>query len=392
MVKIRASGTYITNSITEETVKSFVPKPLPPEPPLNLDGEHYALLDKATLSLGRLDGLSGQLPHDVVSLYTYFYVRKEALLSSQIEGTQSSLSDLILYENNEAPGVPTEDVGEVLQYVKAMTHGIKRIREDNFPISLRLIREIHKILLSSGRGSEKTPGEFRTSPNWIGGTRPGNARYVPPPPSEVIPSMGALEKFVHQKNQHMQILLKAALIHVQFETIHPFLDGNGRLGRLLITLFLCAENVLQEPLLYLSLYFKQNRDAYYDLLQRVRTEGDWESWIHFFLTGVYETANQGVQTSKNILVLFQNDQQKIEALGRSLSTTLQVYKLLKSMPIMNIQHASKQLHITTPTATAALTRLQDLGIVSEITNKRRAKLYSYNDYIRLLAVGTEPIK
>lgn len=392
MVKIRASGTYITNSITGETVKSFVPKPLPPEPPLNLNGEHYALLDKATLSLGRLDGLSGQLPHDVVSLYTYFYVRKEALLSSQIEGTQSSLSDLILYENNEVPGVPIEDVGEVLQYVKAMTHGIKRIREDNFPISLRLIREIHKILLSSGRGSEKTPGEFRTSPNWIGGSRPGNAKYVSPPPSEVIPSMGALEKFIHQKNQDMQILMKAALIHVQFETIHPFLDGNGRLGRLLITLLLCAENVLQEPLLYLSLYFKQNRDAYYDLLQRVRTEGDWESWIHFFLTGVYETANQGVLTSKNILALFQNDQQKIEALGRSLSTTLQVYKLLKSMPIINIQHASKQLHITTPTATAALTRLQDLGIVSEITNKRRAKLYSYNDYIRLLAVGTEPIK
>ena len=190
MAGVRVTGTYITNSLSLEPFKSFVPKPLPPDPPLNLSGEHYELLDKATLALGRLDGLTGQLPRDVVSLYTYFYTRKEAVLSSQIEGTQSSLSDLILYENNELPGVPTEDVGEVLQYVKAVYHGLKRLREDEFPLSLRLIREIHEILLSSGRGSEKNPGEFRTSQNWIGGTRPGNAKFVPPPASEVIACMG----------------------------------------------------------------------------------------------------------------------------------------------------------------------------------------------------------
>jgi len=283
MASVRVTGTYVTNSLSPEPFKAYIPQPLPPDPPLNLSGEHYRLLDRATLALGRLDGLAGQLPRGVGSLYTYFYIRKEAVLSSQIEGTQSSLSDLILYENNELPGVPTEDVGEVLQYVRAMYHGLKRLREDEFPLSLRLIREVHEILLSSGRGSEKKPGEFRTSQNWIGGTRPGNARYVPPPPGEVLACMGALEKFIHEKHLRMQVLVKAALVHVQFETIHPFLDGNGRLGRLLITLLLYAKGVLQEPLLNLSLYFKQHREAYYDLLQRVRTEGDWENWLLFFL-------------------------------------------------------------------------------------------------------------
>ncbi len=392
MASVRVSGTYITNSLSPEPFKAFVPYQLPPEPPLNLSEEHYELLDQATLALGRLDGLAGHLPRDVVSLYTYFYIRKEAVLSSQIEGTQSSLSDLILYENNELPGVPTEDVAEVLQYVKAMYHGLKRMREDDFPLSLRLIREIHEILLSSGRGSERNPGEFRTSQNWIGGTRPGNARYVPPPPSEVLASMGALEKFIHEKHLHMQVLVKAALIHVQFETIHPFLDGNGRLGRLLITLLLCAEGVLQEPLLYLSLYFKQHREAYYDLLQRVRTEGDWESWLLFFLSGVYETANQAVQTSRKILELFQNDQRNIETFGRSLATTLRVYKLLQSTPLITIPKASQKIAISIPTVTAALTRLEDLGIVHEITSRRRDKLYSYVEYIRLLNEGTEPIR
>lgn len=392
MASIRVAGTYITNSLSPEPFKAFIPYPLPPEPPLNLSEEHYELLDQATLALGRLDGLAGQLPRDVVSLYTYFYTRKEAVLSSQIEGTQSSLSDLILYENNELPGVPTEDVAEVLQYVKAVYHGLKRMREDDFPLSLRLIREIHGILLASGRGSEKNPGEFRTSQNWIGGTRPGNARYVPPPPGEILACMGALEKFIHEKHLYMQVLVKAALIHVQFETIHPFLDGNGRLGRLLITLLLCAEGVLQEPLLYLSLYIKQHREAYYDLLQRVRTEGDWESWLLFFLSGVYETANQAVQTSRKILELFQNDQRRIEMVGRSLATTLRVYKLLQSTPLITIPKASQGTAISIPTVSAALTRLEDLGIVHEITSRRRDKLYSYVEYIRLLNEGTEPIR
>ncbi len=392
MAGVRVTGTYVTNSLSPEPFKAFIPHSLPPDPPLNLSGEHYSLLDQATLALGRLDGLTGQLPRDVGALYTYFYIRKEAVLSSQIEGTQSSLSDLILYENDELPGVPAEDVGEVLQYVRAMYHGLKRLREDDFPLSLRLIREIQEVLLSSGRGSEKHPGEFRTSQNWIGGSRPGNARYVPPPPGEILTCMGALEKFIHEKYLHMQILVKAALVHVQFETIHPFLDGNGRLGRLLITLLLCAEGILQEPLLYLSLYFKQHREAYYDLLQRVRTEGDWESWLHFFLTGVYETANQAVYTSRRILELFQNDQQRIEAQGRALGTMLRVYKLLQSTPLITIPRASQKTAISVPTVTTALSRMEELGIVREITSKRRDKLYSYERYIQLLSEGTEPIK
>jgi Fic family protein len=392
MTTARVSGIYRTNSLSPEPFKSFIQHPLPPDPPLNLSGEHYILLDKATLALGRLDGLTWQLPPDLVSLYTYFYIRKEAVLSSQIEGTQSSLSDLMLYESDEAPGVPIEDVGEVLQYVNAMNYGLKRVRMDNFPLCLRLIREIHQVLLSTGRGSEKMPGEFRTSQNWIGGTRPGNAKFVPAPPDEVIACMGALENFIHNKDLHMQILVKAALVHVQFETIHPFLDGNGRLGRLLITLLLCSEGILQEPLLYLSLYFKQHRETYYDLLQRVRIQGDWESWLHFFLTGIYETANQAIKTSRRILELFQADQQRIETLGLSTGTTLQVFKVLQAMPLISIARAAQQTHISIPTVTAAFNRLQKLGIVSEITSRRRDKLYSYEMCRSILNEGTEPLK
>ena len=259
-------------------------------------------------------------------------------------------------------------------YVKAMYHGLKRIREDDFPLSLRLIREIHEILLSSGRGCEKNPGEFRTSQNWLGGTRPGNAKFVPPPPGEVISCMGNLEKFIHESDLYMQALVKAALIHVQFETIHPFLDGNGRLGRLLITLLLCAQGILQEPLLYLSLYIKQNRAMYYDLLQRVRTEGDWESWLSFFLRGVQETATQAAYTSKSMLQLFQEDQKKIESLGRSTGTTLQVFKKLQLMPLANIARLAQETGITIPTVTTALSRLQELGIVREITRSEERRV------------------
>lgn len=389
MPEVRVSGRYVTNTHSPEPFKSFVPNPLPPDPPLNLSGEHYMLLDKATLALGRLDSLTWQLPPDVVAFYTYFYIRKEAVLSSQIEGTQSSLSDLILYESSDLPGVPIEDIREILQYVSAMNYGLKRLREDNFPLSLRLIREMHEVLLSSGRGSEKMPGEFRTSQNWIGGTRPGNARFVPAPPSELMTCMGELENFIHKKDTNIQFLIKAALVHVQFETIHPFLDGNGRLGRLLVTLLLCAENILQEPLLYLSLYFKQHREVYYDLLQRVRTEGDWESWLIFFLTGVHETANQAVKTSRSILELFQDDQRRIEDLGRSIGTTLQVFKLLRSRPLISIAKISQETHLSIPTAITTMNRLQDLGIVQEITKRKRDKLYSYDKYIQLLNEGTE---
>jgi len=235
-------------------------------------------MEKANRALGRLDGMTLLLPD--ASLFLYFYVRKEALLSSQIEGTQSSFNDLLLYESDETPGVPLDDVREVSNYVAAMDHGLSRLR-GGFPLSLRLIREIHEILLSKGRGSDKGPGEFRRTQNWVGGTRPGTANFVPPPPESLMDCLGALEKFLHNDPVPTPLLIKAALAHVQFETIHPFLDGNGRLGRLLITFLLCAEGALTEPILYLSLYFKTHRSQYYDWLQKVRIDGDWEGWLGF---------------------------------------------------------------------------------------------------------------
>ncbi len=274
-----------------EDVRLYVPRPLPPDPPLALGPEDIDRLERANRALGRLDALAQLLPDP--DLFLYFYVRKEAVLSSQIEGTQSSLSDLLLFETDSAPGVPLDDVQEVSRYVAAMNHGIERLRGD-FPLSLRLVREIHEKLLAKGRGAGKEPGQFRRSQNWIGGSRPGNAFYVPPPPEMVVECLGRLEKFIHDDPVKTPTLLKAALVHVQFETIHPFLDGNGRLGRLLITLILCNEGALRQPLLYLSLYFKQHRERYYELLQRVRTTGDWESWIRFFLEGVEQTAGQAV--------------------------------------------------------------------------------------------------
>src|SRR6266496_2174118 len=315
-------GRYIRKNYGDETVRAFVPPPLPPCPPVRLDAIQR-LLEQANQSLGRLDGLASLLPN--LQLLIYAYVRKEAVLSSQIEGTQSSLADLLLFENNEAPGVPLADVQEVSNYVAALNHGLARLR-GGFPLSLRLIREIHKAVLSKGRGSEKQPGEFRTSQNWIGGTRPGNAAFVPPPPELVLDCMGALERFLHEEHAEIPLLIKAGLAHVQFETIHPFLDGNGRLGRLLITFLLCAAGVLREPILYLSLYFKQHRPAYYDLLDRVRAKGDWEVWLDFFLTGVRDTAEQAAAAVRRILALFEENRRKIEGLGRPAASVLRVFE------------------------------------------------------------------
>src|ERR1039457_3145689 len=302
-------GRYIVKAYGEESVKAFVPPPLPPNPPLRLE-TLQRLLEQANQSLGRLDGLASVLPN--LSLFIYAYVRKEAVLSSQIEGTQSSLSDLLLFENDEAPGVPLHDVLEVSNYVAALNHGLDRLRA-GFPLSLRLVREIHGVLLSKGRGSDKQSGEFRQSQNWIGGARPGTAAFVPPPPDLVLDCMNALELFLHEERTDLPLLIKAGLVHVQFETIHPFLDGNGRLGRLLITFLLCATGVLREPILYLSLYFKQHRSAYYDLLDRVRAKGEWEAWLEFFLTGVRDTAEQAATAARRILTVFEDHHRKIEA-------------------------------------------------------------------------------
>ena len=362
-----------------------MPNALPPVPPLDLRGEHFDRLERANRALGKLDGLSRFLPD--VSLFVYWFVRKEAVLSSQIEGTNSSLSDLLLYEQKEMPGVPLEDVEEVSRYVAAVSHGVKRLRE-GFPLSLRLLREVHEVLLQTGRGSTKQPGEFRRSQNWIGGTRPGNARFVPPPPENLMQCLGDLEKFLHDDPVKTPTLIKAALSHVQFETIHPFLDGNGRVGRLLITLLLCAENAISEPTLYLSLYFKRHREIYYELLQKVRTTGAWEEWLLFFLEGVEETAEEAVSTATQILEIFAADRAKIESLGRPAGNALRVHSLLQRKPVVSVAAAANELSLTTPTVRSAIDNLQKIGLVREATGKRRDRLYVYSRYLDILQEDT----
>jgi Fic family protein len=376
-------GRFVTATVGRETVKAYLPPPLPPDPPVAL-GDLISLIEQANRALGRLDGITSILP--APPLFLFMYVRKEALLSSQIEGTQSSLSDLLVFENNEIPMVSIDDVQDVSNYVAAMDYGLKRL-SDGFPLSLRLIREIHDVLLRKGRGSGQQPGEFRRSQNWIGGTRPGNALFVPPPPRDMASALDNFEKFLH--DDKLPTLIRAALAHVQFETIHPFLDGNGRLGRLLITLMLCAEGALKAPMLYLSLYFKQRRQQYYDLLQGVRDRGDWETWVEFFLQGVVETANEAVETARQLLDLFEEDRTRIRALGRPSASMLRVHDLLQRQPIIGIVPASRALKLTHPTVMKALANLQKLEIVREITGRRRGKLFAYTRYMSILNRGTE---
>jgi Fic family protein len=374
-------GTYEERTVAGESVRAFIPAPLPPQPPLEWSLERQRLLERATLEVGRLDGLSVLLPD--ISLFLYVYVRKEAVLSSQIEGTQSSLDDLLRYESDAAPGVPLEDVAEVSRYVAALNHGLQRLRE-GFPLSSRLLREIHGVLMSGGRGSSKTPGEFRRSQNWLGGTRPGNAVFVPPPHEKVLDLMSDLEGFLHSDTP---TLVKAALAHVQFETIHPFLDGNGRLGRLLITLLLCADGALAEPTLYLSLYFKHHRARYYELLTMVREEGDWEGWLDFFLEGIISTATEAVQTTKRVLELFERDRRGLETLGRSTATALRLFELLKRKPYVNTPLMMKALGLTAPTVSKAIKELEALGILHETTGKERDRIWVYKHYLELLETG-----
>jgi cell filamentation protein, protein adenylyltransferase len=380
-------GHYESTAVGGETVRAYVPMPLPPVPPIDLGGLQIAL-ELANQTVGRLDGIASVLPDP--SLFLYVYIRKEALLSSQIEGTQSSLSDLLLYEADEAPGVPIDDTREVSNYVAAMSHGLRRLRED-FPLSLRLIREIHEILLAKGRGQGKDPGAFRRSQNWIGGTRPGNALFVPPPPHLVMDCLGALESFIHADTPDLPLLVKAALVHVQFETIHPFLDGNGRLGRLLITFMLCERGILREPLLYLSLFFKQNQMAYYEHLQAVRQHGTWEPWVAFFLRGVTETARQGIQTIQNLLRLFANDRARVADLGRPAATALRLHQFFQRRGLTTIPDASRHLGLSQPTVTSGIAHLRKLGIVHETTGRQRGKVFIYGAFMDLLSEGTDPL-
>ncbi|MAE29911.1 MAG: cell filamentation protein Fic [Planctomycetes bacterium] len=382
-------GTYVVTSAGGEDVRAFLPPPLPPDPPLELSPADFDLLERANRALGRLDGLAAVLPD--TALFVYMYVRKEAVLSSQIEGTQSSLSDLLAHEISGELGVPLDDVVEVSSYVAALDHGLERMR-GGFPLSLRLVREIHGILLSHGRGANKAPGEFRRSQNWIGGTRPGAARYVPPPPERLMDCLDAFEKFLHDQPGRTSLLIKAALAHVQFETIHPFLDCNGRLGRLLITLLLCAEEALSEPILYLSLHFKTHRDEYYERLQRVRTHGEWEEWLRFFLDGVLTVSHQAVDTARAILALFDKDRRSLQALGRPAGSALQMHEALQKRPLLDVATAAQLTGLSLTTASTSFARMTDLGIVRELTGRRRDRLFAYGPYLDLLAQGTEPIR
>ena len=379
------TGRYETTAVGGETVRAFVPARLPPDPALDLAALQDRL-EKALLALGRLDSLSVLLPDTLMFLYSY--VRKEAVLSSQIEGTQSSLSDLLLFELEEMPGAPLDDVVEVSNYVAALEHGLQRMRE-GFPLCNRLLREVHAALLARGRGSDKTPGELRRSQNWIGGNRPGTARFVPPPVNAVPDCMSELERFLHAQDTGLSALLRAGLAHVQFETIHPFLDGNGRVGRLLITLMLCDAGTLREPLLYLSLYFKQHREDYYALLNEVRERGDWEAWLGFFLDGVAETAAGAVSTAHRLLSMFEQDQSRIRQTGRAAGSALRVHQELRARPVAPIQELARRTELSFHAASAGMQVLEALGIVRELTGKKRYRLFGYEQYLAILSEGTE---
>lgn len=379
-------GRYVETAVGGELVRAFVPPALPPYPAINI----LPLLTKlsaAERALGRLDGITMLLPrHD---LFLYMYVRKEAVLSSQIEGTQSTLTDLLRFEAAAEAGQPFDDVREVSNYVDAMMYGLDRLEE--LPLSLRLIREMHARLMEGNRGGDKNPGEFRRSQNWIGGTRPGNAMFVPAPPNELGPCLSELEAFIHEEASGLPPLIKAGLLHVQFETIHPFLDGNGRIGRLLITLYLCTKGSLQAPLLYLSLYLKSHRSVYYALLQSVRETGAWEDWLAFFLEGVAETANQAFDAATRTVELFKADRDRITADSDRAGSSLRVHDWLQSNPFVTSNILVEQIGLSAPTVNAALADLERLGIVTEITGKRRNRVFSYKNYLDILSEGTAPL-
>lgn len=386
-VKRGTTGHYEVTTTLGESVRAFVPAQLPPEPSIDLSNDLQMKLERANIACGRLDSIATFLPDP--DLFIYGYVRREAVLSSQIEGTKSSLSDLLLFEMDEMPGVPFDDVVEVSNYVAAMEHGLGRLRS-GFPLSSRLLREIHGELLASGRGSSQSPGEFRRSQNWIGGTRPGNAHFVPPPPAFVQECMADLERFIHDETSAMPALVRAGIAHAQFETIHPFLDGNGRVGRLLIALMLNVHQVLEQPLLYLSLYLKQNRSDYYRLLDTVRTDGDWEAWLSFFLDGVARTAAGAFETARRIRDLLKEDTAIVQEAGGS-ANLMRAYTAMTERPVTTISDLASRVGVAYPTATRALSNLEGRGIVREITGRARDRVFVYGKYLDVLSEGDEPL-
>lgn len=386
----QTTGHYVPGSLAGSRYRAFIPDPLPPRPPLDFTtAELLSRKERADQALGRLDGITLMLPDP--ELFLYQYVRKEALLSSQIEGTQSSLSDLLLFEMDAAPGVPIDDVEEVSNYVAALNHGLRRMRQDDFPLSLRLIREMHALLLQGGRGASKQPGQFRKGQVWVGGASPALAHFVPPPPEALPAALSAFEQFLHMPPGQMPSLVKAALAHVQFETIHPFSDGNGRLGRLLITLILCNEGVLREPSLYLSLYFKRRRADYYERLNAVRVSGDWEGWLGFFLDGVAETAQQAVDTAQRLLSLLARDRARIAALGQRAGNVGLVFEQFARRVVLTVPQIAPHLALSAPTIRAAVRTLETLEIVNELTGQQRHRVFAYQAYLDILSEGAQPL-
>lgn len=365
--------------------KAFLPSPLPPNPPIKIEGELQNLLSNADMSLARLDGLGHILPN--ASLFIAMYVKKEALLSSQIEGTQASLEDLFEFESGMKPE-NINDVAEVVNYVKALSYGMDRLEE--FPMSLRLIKEIHAVLMEGVRGGEKTPGEFRKTQNWIGppGCTLKDARFIPPPPHEAEAAMGALELYLHQPLQ-LPVLVDCALIHYLFETIHPFLDGNGRLGRLLITFYLHWKGVMAKPLLYLSYYFRKYRQEYYDRLNMVRDNGDFEQWIALFLKGVVVTADSAVESAKQILELQSRHRNLLWQKKISSPLAVGILEKLFYSPYVSVNDIARDFSISYQAASTLVTQLEGAGILKEITGRKRDKRYIYADYLQILEEGTK---
>jgi Fic family protein len=380
-------GAYVEVATTGERFRAFVPTPLPPDPPIEWSPALRRRFDDALLALGRLDALSAHLPNAALLLYSF--VRKEAVLSSQIEGTQSSLADLMLYEIDEQPGVPVEDAREVSRCVAALEHGPEALR-GGLPLSIRLLRGMHEVLMAQTGGRGKTPGELRRSQVWIGGTRPGNAAFVPPPANALTGCLKPFERFLNDEPEPTPPLIKAALAHVQFETIHPFLDGNGRLGRLLIVLQLVADGVLREPMLYPSLFFKTHRALYYELLNEVRLRGDWERWLDFFAEGVEVSATQAVATANALLAMVNADRDRIASLGRAAGSALAVHQALQRQPISTSAALVRATGLTAATVNKSLAHLERVGVVAELTNRQRGRVFAYRRYVDELAAELEP--
>lgn len=375
------TGTYENSVAGGETCRAFVPAPLPPDPPLSIDAALQERLDEAHLALGRLDSVALLLPE--TSVFLYSYVRKEAVMSSQIEGTQSSLSDLMRYEADGVPGVPLDDVREVSSYVAALEQGL-RLLDSGLPLCVRLMNEVHATLMAHGRGAGKAPGQVRRTQNWIGGASPSRAAFVPPPPQRVNDCLSALERFLNDQPVRHSALIKAALAHVQFETIHPYLDGNGRLGRLLIPMILVHEGVLRAPLLYVSLYLKMHRSSYYELLQRVRERGDWEEWLWFFATAVRQTATQATATAKALNQLGESDRERLRSLGRAARSALDVHHALFRRPVMTIPAICALTGQSPHTVTKMLKLMAGMDLVREVTGRKRDRIYEYTAYLELL--------